>query len=113
PLASLLPLSCIPDLRKNSLTAGPVSGDFAVSDYFSASGFMGDGATRGNLLVSRDRDCLPRPAGAQGSCFHYTYKASDVGWSGVYFQYPANNWGTEEGRAIADTYSKVIFDAAA
>jgi hypothetical protein len=112
-LLLMMPLGCVPDLAKNSLSPGPIQGDFAVSDYFSASGFMGDGEERGFLTVTRDEDCKERPDGAQGSCFHFTYNVGAVGWSGVYFQYPANNWGTEQGRAIGDTYSALRFDAAA
>jgi hypothetical protein len=88
-------------------------GDFAVSDYYSASGFMGDGENRGFLTVTRDEDCKPRPDGAQGSCFHFTYNVGVEGWSGVYWQYPANNWGYEPGRAIGDTYQTVRFVASA
>lgn len=112
-LGALCSLACVSDLGKNATHAGPIEGDFAVSDYFSASGFMGDGETRGFLTQQRDEDCPVRRAGALGSCFHFTYNVGDLGWSGVYFQYPANNWGTEEGREFNDDYVEASFDASA
>jgi hypothetical protein len=96
-------------LSENALHQGPLSGNFALSDYFTASGFMGDGENRGPLTVSRDADCAPRWPDADGSCFRFVYEAADLGWAGVYFQYPANNWGSEPGRAIDDSYSSMSF----
>ncbi len=112
-LLSLAPAACLSDLGDNSLHPGPIQGDFAVSDYFAASGFMGDGATRGRLTMKRDDDCKPRSEGAQGSCFHFTYNAGDEGWAGVFFQYPANSWGASPGRTVKDNYSRVRFEASA
>lgn len=106
-------MACLSDLGENSLHPGPIRGDFAVSDYFAASGFMGDGATRGRLTMKRDEDCRPRASDAQGSCFHFTYNAGDEGWAGVFFQYPANSWGASEGRSVLDNYSRVRFEASA
>lgn len=105
--------ACAPDLSNNSLSPGPLEGSFAVSDFFSPSGFMGDGAVRGLLTQKRDEDCQPRREDARGSCFHFTYRPGEEGWSGVYFQYPANNWGSSAGRAVEDRYSKVTFEASA
>ena len=112
-LGAFCSVACVSDLGDNATLAGPITGDFAVSDYFSASGFMGDGEFRGFLTQKRDESCAPREADAKGSCFHFTYGVGDAGWSGAYFQYPANNWGSEEGRAFADDYVIARFDASA
>src|SRR5690606_37138819 len=87
--------------------------DVAISDYFSASGFMGDGELRDFLTQKRDETCAPREPDAKGFCFHFTYGVGDAGWSGAYFQYPANNWGSEKGRVFADDYVIARFDASA
>lgn len=110
----VLSASCGPsDLAGNVDRPGPLSGDFAVSDHFTASGFMGDGETSGFLSVRRDEGCPARPAGAEGSCFVFRYQPGESRWAGVYFQYPANNWGSQPGRDIAGSYEKVRFSAAA
>jgi hypothetical protein len=82
---------------------GPVSIPFAVSDYFSPSGDMGDGEHAGYVTTDIDEHCIERPDGARGDCYRFTYSThspSDLLWAGVYWAYPANNWGTRPGRRI-------------
>jgi hypothetical protein len=75
--------------------------DFYVSEYYAPSGHMGDGATAGHIVQDIDEGCLPRPAGAGGSCYHWQYTPGSLLWYGVYWQYPSNNWGNEAGRDIS------------
>jgi hypothetical protein len=74
---------------------------------------MGDGATVGNFVIHLpDSDCKARPAGARGSCYTIDYLASAqyttpvnktmgvCNWGGLFWQYPANNWGQQEGLPV-------------
>ncbi len=103
---------------------GPPKGPFAVSDYFAASGAMGDGATPPRLTINEKNSAckMPRPAGARGNCFAFAYDPSvmttvtppvdSVLWAGLYWQYPANNWGDEPGLPVPSGLTKVTFQAA-
>lgn len=107
------PLGCGPGaLEDNVERPGPIEGSFAVSRFFTASGYMGDGEKPGFLLGSVDEGCLPRPAGAEGSCYRFDYKVGPTKWAGVFWQFPANNWGSRPGRKVATRFSKVRFAAA-
>jgi hypothetical protein len=74
---------------------------------------MGDGATSGNLVTTIGTGCKePRPQGARGDCFVFQYMTNNpyttpvsmstgtCNWAGVFFQSPANNWGTDPGLPI-------------
>ena len=89
----------------------PAALPFAVDQYYSASGFMGDGATAG--LIVLDNTCQdPRPAGALGQCYRFSYRQGAAHWGGVYWQYPANNWGATPGKRIAQGATRIRFYAA-
>jgi hypothetical protein len=80
---------------------GPLDETFAVSDFFTPSGYMGDGEFLGKLRADVNSDaCKPRPPGARGTCYRFSYLRGDVGWAGVYWVFPANNWGSLAGRAV-------------
>ncbi len=83
-----------------------------VSDVFAPSGYMGDGATPGGIVVDTTTCLTPRPAGAVGDCYKVTYTPGTQGWAGVYWQYPANNWGASPGKLITAGATKVAFYAA-
>lgn len=89
---------------------------FAVSDQFTASGFMGDGAMPGVVTLHiDDAACLPRPPGALGSCYAFVYTApaaGGLGWAGVVWQAPVDNWGQFPGKPIAPGATQVTFQAA-
>jgi len=97
---------------------------FTVDSLFAASGYMGDGATPAvdggvaPIVQEVDMACLTtRPPGAVGHCHKFTYTptaiaAGGLSWAGVYWQYPANNWGTSPGKRIAQGATKVTFYAA-
>jgi hypothetical protein len=103
-----------PDTSTPPVDAGrcaPMHGNgglpFVVDSVFLASGFMGDAnqtttdATCGGIGRSS--------ANAQGSCHIVTYVPGLIGWSGVYWQYPMNNWGQMGGYAIPPGAKKVSF----
>jgi hypothetical protein len=96
---------------------GPVLAlPFTVDSYFRPTGYMGDGVTPGPVMVQTTGCKMPRPQGAKGNCYKITYKPQtpDAGpaWSGVYWQYPDNNWGDRPGKRIAPGATKVSFYAA-
>jgi hypothetical protein len=91
---------------------GPPEGSFEVSDYFAPSGAMGDGEMAENLIIDDASNCKPRPEGAAGHCYHFEYHAGPLLWSGIYFQYPANNWGAQPGLAIPPSLERLSFQAA-
>jgi hypothetical protein len=107
---------CLPSI--DDLNQGPLNKTFAVSDYFTPSGFMGDGASFGHLYLDVNTNCKqPRPANAQGNCYTFTYyrdtSPTAYGWAGVYWVYPANNWGTRPGHAIDFTkFQQIRYSAA-
>lgn len=73
---------------------------------------MGDGEVADNLLISDALNCKPRPEAARGHCYSFEYHAGALLWSGVYFQYPANNWGAQPGLLIPPNVSRLTFQAA-
>ena len=110
----LLFAACAPKAGQPRL---PPSGPFTVSDYFAASGAMadGDGMSPPGMIVTtqysgskcNDKDRAP---GARGQCFVFDYVPGPNLFAGVYFQYPANNWGAEPGLAVhADKFNQVSF----
>jgi hypothetical protein len=106
----------LPDAGTSS---GPASLPFAVSDEFQPTGFMGDTpADFNSIMMSNDSSQCPSPrvTGAVGVCYTVTWTplitaGQSTAWVGVYWQYPANNWGAQEGRPIKSGASKVTFAA--
>ncbi len=86
---------------------------------FVKSGFMGDAMTTVLAAPSEtdtDGTCGgDRAADAGGDCDTFTVTATDSGeaWQGVFYQFPANNWGDFPGRAIASGATSVTFSARA
>jgi hypothetical protein len=95
--------------------ASSVGLPLTVSAVFVPSGYMGDGATVGSvemlpLKPTDPQDCGgDRSPSALGTCYTVTYEpvASGLGWAGVYWQYPANNWGAMSGLDIPAGATKV------
>jgi hypothetical protein len=86
---------------------------FAISEHWAASGFMGDGADGVSLTGGLPgENCGPRPEGVEGDCYRFDYTPSTLLWSGVYWQSPADNWGSAEGVKIQPGATKVTFWAA-
>ena len=67
---------------------------FPVDDNFAASGYFGDGATPGALVDAAG--CTQRAGNHLGKCHKFTWTpiTPATSFAGIYWQYPANNWGT-------------------
>lgn len=113
-VASVAVCGCPANLADNVEAQGPIGGPFAVSRFFTPSGYMGDGEQAGFILADVNDQCLPRPEGARGNCYRFRYNEGPVRWAGVSWVYPANNWGSRSGRSIASgvKFTKVRFHAA-
>jgi len=88
-------------------TAGPPSGSipFVVDSKFSPEGFMGDPST-----MFDDCGAVGRAnASAQGLCHSVVYITGPKGWAGVYWQYPATNWGETAGYPMTLGATRVTF----
>jgi hypothetical protein len=107
-VCSLAIVACGPP-DQLSVKAGPIKGPFVVSDFFTPSGLMGDGQKPGRVSEGINENCkMPRPAGAQGDCYHFLWHAEqdqpvplDAHWMGAYWVYPANSWGSVPGRSLS------------
>ena len=106
-LSLLLGLSGVGCLPSDVPDSGPLTETFAVSDYYSPSGFMGDGANFRHLYADIGENCAERPPNARGQCFTFTYfkdtTPTGVGWAGAFWVFPGNNWGSRPGHAIDTT----------
>jgi hypothetical protein len=102
-----------------STQTGPTSIPFSVSDEFQPTGFMGDSPMDFNAITmsSDSSQCpTPRVSGAVGVCYSVGWTpllaaGAPSAWVGVYWQYPADNWGTQAGRAIGSGATRVTFAA--
>ena len=126
-VAMLLPWAAACADESDPGEQGPIDyASFAVSDFFTPSGHMGDGQEPGHLAMSANEGCLASPSGARGNCYRFTYTPpGDKLWAGVFWAFPANNWGAEPGRlfrpwvfdakkrVIRQRYNRIRFSAAA
>jgi hypothetical protein len=91
----------LPDLTPQVSQPGALEAPFAVSNFFSPSGYMGDGERAGFLKADvLGGGCKARLPQAVGDCYRFTYRPDAKRWVGVYWVYPANNWGTRAGRRV-------------
>jgi hypothetical protein len=114
--------------NERGASEGPLQGRFYVSDEFAPSGHMGDGEQAGFIFADIDERCTAdaskgeqgpsaRAANVGGDCYRFTYKpdlrpGADM-WAGVYWVYPANNWGALQGRTVIPPFKRIRFKAAA
>jgi hypothetical protein len=106
--------------EQDAAPPGPLSLPFLLSDEFAPSGFMGDSeADFKAVAMSKDiADCkAPRSPDAAGDCYLVTWSpviatGAPSAWVGVYWQYPANNWGAKTGKTVKSGAQKVSFYAA-
>lgn len=83
---------------------------FDLETAFKASGFMGDGEVAGSVQVQRVPAAVkPRDGSTSSLRLKITYRLKKE-WAGVYWQYPANNWGDMPGKRIQHA-SKITFFA--
>lgn len=89
---------------------------FLVSEEFTASGFMGDGSGKEVIVMAVDSAaCHVRAADARGACYRFDYRppaSGGMGWGGVYWQAPPNNWGSLPGKRVAPGATQVRLKAA-
>jgi len=98
---ALVTVACGPSDEASRAQSGPIRGPFIVSDVYTPSGFMGDGAIPGRMTVDINTGCkVPRPVGAQGDCYHFIYRVKEVKWAGCDWVYPTNSWGSVPGRTL-------------
>ena len=102
------------ELRPPVSRPGPLDGPFAVSNFFTPSGHMGDGERAGHIRMDVQNDaCLARPEDAAGDCYRFVYRPGAKDWAGVYWVYPANNWGSRAGRQVrGERFRQVRLQAA-
>jgi hypothetical protein len=83
---------------------------FVVDSSYTPSGYMGD-AIPGNVVETA---CPERAGEQRGSCHGFVYTKPATGsmnFGGVYWQYPANNWGEAPGYAMPQGAVAVTFYA--
>jgi hypothetical protein len=116
--ATPFPAACLPASNTDTLP-------FAVDDQYATSGYEGDAVYAGAITLIHDTTCggNPSSAGAAGAChtvlptpLPYGQQVGStgmttMGWAGVAWQYPANNWGTQPGYAIPPGATSVAFSA--
>ena len=83
---------------------------FYIDEYFAVSGYMGDAEVPGNLT---DTVCNQDNATDINYCHEFVLLAGSVGWTGVWWQSPADNWGETAGLGlpIASGARKISFKA--
>ena len=69
---------------------------YSVFEHYDASGYMGDIQ---NISVDTSWKDISRP---DSLCTKIEYTPGRMGWSGVYWQYPANNWCRQRGRDLSN-----------
>ena len=100
-LAAAVSVSCA-EFKKFNVYSDKVTKD----NHYTPSGWMGD---YGDIKV--EAGCKENPhSGA--TCIKITYSAEQkqgAGWAGVYWQNPANNWGTQPGGYDLKGAKKLVF----
>jgi hypothetical protein len=85
-----------------------------VDKEFNPSGWLGDGAEeKGKQYVQMFSVASekPRPGDDNNLVTKVHYRPGSIGWAGVYFLWPANNWGDKPIKKITGA-SKISFWAA-
>jgi len=79
---------------------------FNTKNHYIPSGWMGDYGD-----IKMDDGCLTNPQSGK-TCIKIIYTAQaaqGAGWMGIYWQNPANNWGTLMGGYDLTGYKKLVF----
>ena len=77
-----------------------------VDGFYAASGFFGDAA--GIAVVEA---CPTRGGDGAGACRTWTYTRGGMGFGGVFWQFPENNFGAEPGFPMPRGATRVSFSA--
>jgi hypothetical protein len=110
--ATPYPAACFPASNTDTLP-------FTVDDQYATSGYEGDAVYAGAITLVHDTTCAGdrSSTSAVGACHTVLYTSlpsmgmTTMGWAGVAWQYPANNWGTQPGYAIPPGATSVAFSA--
>src|SRR5438132_1618605 len=81
------------------LLAAPID----VEKEFIPLGWMGDGAgeqAKQHIQMAQVANTKPRPGAQSNVVTKITYLAGAVGWAGMYWQWPVNNWGDKPAKAV-------------
>jgi hypothetical protein len=91
-----------PDVKKveHDLRGVEISAPFDVLKFFTPSGYMGDGEKGERLQINDVFRGNPRPDDPDDMCYKISYQPGSLGWAGIYWQSPPNNWGNQPGRNI-------------
>lgn len=125
-------LSAAPDKDTKKKSTGPNEDVFYIYtergsrlNHYAPSGWMGDygdlkmnqgwvkgqsAKKDGKAAKTAEGDLKP----GEDTCIQVRYTAErkqGAGWSGVYWQHPANNWGDKRGGFDLSAYSKLTFMA--
>ncbi len=89
--------------------AQAIRAPFAVNEYFDPAGWMGEGS-RGALVIKIDDAFTgkPRPGDEDGKCTRISWEPRTASWTGLYWQSPGGNWGSQPGRAVIGA-TRVVF----
>lgn len=83
-----------------------------IARTFIPSGFMGDGEKgKDYVQVKPVTGEKRRPGDDDDMCIKISYQPGPVGWAGVYWLHPPNNWGDQPGRQMRGS-TKLVFWAA-
>lgn len=83
---------------------------FKIESVFIPSGWMGD-AVEDTLYVSFDPNHKNNPYSGN-NCIRIEYTSGPLGWAGIYWLFPENNWGEKPGYNLSENhFSKITFYA--
>jgi hypothetical protein len=108
PVATVIMCTCAPSAQAPTDVNTPLTLPFAVSDYFAPTGAYGDAESPSSVTTSLACSSrAPDPQGSQGDCYQISYTTPVAGYAGVFWQFPPNNWGGDEGRRVSPGATKV------
>lgn len=77
-----------------------------VDGFYAASGFFGDATG-----ITVTESCPERGGDGAGACRTWTYTRGGMGFAGVFWQFPENNFGAEPGFPMPPGATRVSFSA--
>ena len=108
--ALLAAMGCESESLEPDSSSSPVEYPIPLEALYEPSGWVGDAAA-GNVFVSYDQNYrgLRRPGDHDGTVTRVSYSRGPAGWAGLYWQWPAGNWGEAKGRSLSA--QRVLFSA--
>lgn len=79
---------------------------FDVNDYYYPSGWMGD---INDIYFDATSKQVTARSGSSSIEIKYFAKSKETHWSGIYWQYPENNWGDKPGSYDLSGFSTLSF----